>query len=81
MDHDELAEKVAAKVAEKIHGGTCPMGWTPEDARTLSEFAQTLRAAKSTALTTLVGLLIAFLLYAMISGLPTAWLKHQANGP
>ena len=55
----EIAREIAREVVRELHGDKCPMGWTQEDAQALREFAQSLRAAKATAMTTLIGILIA----------------------
>lgn len=71
IDYDRLGKSVA----EHLHAA-CPMGWTREDAETLREFAASLRSAKATAWTTLIGILVVGAIGLLVRGF-LQWSKAQ----
>jgi hypothetical protein len=67
IDYEELSNCLAPKLAKQLHV-TCPMGWSQEDIKTLSDFAESLRKIKSTVLGAVVYFLIIFLMGALFMG-------------
>jgi hypothetical protein len=71
-------DALADAIAERLHRGACPMGWTNDDAALLRRVAGGLRLTVSIAWQTLIGLAVAGVGVVVVLGV-VSWIRKAVQ--